>query len=190
MLNVTRDILSKLDDDVLVKQRRFLKFLACLMFLGGVLFILFPYVSGGVLSIIVGGILMCSGVALAVGMFKNRVHNFWPVVSGVVVSIAYFFDGVFFYYCTRIRCFLQLQLFLACLFCFGGVIRLTTFFKHRKEKKVWLQGVIGILDLFIAWCFITATPQASIYMVSMVTGIELMLSGISCAYIANQFRKT
>ncbi len=76
MLNVTRDILSKLDDDVLVKQRRFLKFLACLMFLGGVLFILFPYVSGGVLSIIVGGILMCSGVALAVGMFKNRVHNF------------------------------------------------------------------------------------------------------------------
>lgn len=34
MLNVTRDILSKLDDDVLVKQRRFLKFLACLMFLG------------------------------------------------------------------------------------------------------------------------------------------------------------
>ena len=80
--------------------------------------------------------------------------------------------------------------FLACLFCLGGIIRLTNFFKHRKEKKVWLQGVIGILDLFIAWCFITATPQASIYMVSMVTGIELMLSGISCAYIANQFRKT
>ena len=95
MLNVTRDILSKLDDDVLVKQRRFLKFLACLMFLGGILFILFPYVSGGVLSIIVGVILMCSGVALAIGMFKNRVHNFWPVVSGVVISIAYFLMGYF-----------------------------------------------------------------------------------------------
>ncbi|MBJ9237649.1 MULTISPECIES: HdeD family acid-resistance protein [Citrobacter] len=188
MLNVTRDILSKLDDDVLVKQRRFLKFLACLMFLGGVLFILFPYVSGGVLSIIVGGILMCSGVALTVGMFKNRVHNFWPVVSGIVVSIAYFLIGYFFITAPELGVF-AIATFLACLFCLGGIIRLTNFFKHRKEKKVWLQGVIGILDLFIAWCFITATPQASIYMVSMVTGIELMLSGISCAYIANQFRK-
>lgn len=188
MLNVTRDILSKLDDDVLVKQRRFLKFLACLMFLGGILFILFPYVSGGVLSIIVGVILMCSGVALAIGMFKNRVHNFWPVVSGVVVSIAYFLMGYFFITAPELGIF-AIATFLACLFCLGGVIRLTTFFKWRKDKKVWLQGVIGILDLFIAWCFITAAPQASIYMVSMVTGIELMLSGISCVFIANQFRK-
>ncbi|HGB5295129.1 TPA: HdeD family acid-resistance protein [Salmonella enterica subsp. diarizonae serovar 61:l,v:z35] len=185
MLNVTRDILSKLDDDVLVKQRRFLKFLACLMFFG---VILFPYVSGGVLSIIVGGILMCSGVALAIGMFKNRVHNFWPVVSAIVVSIAYFLMGYFFITAPELGIF-AIATFLACLFCLGGIIRLTTFFKRRKEKKVWLQGVIGVLDLFIAWCFITAAPQASIYMVSMVTGIELMLSGISCVFIANQFRK-
>ena len=57
MLNVTRDILSKLDDDVLVKQRRFLKFLACLMFLGGSAFVLFPYVSEACSIIIVGGFL-------------------------------------------------------------------------------------------------------------------------------------
>ncbi|POT58608.1 acid-resistance protein [Citrobacter amalonaticus] len=188
MLNVTRDILSKLDDDVVVKQRRFLRFLACLMFPGGVLFILFPYVSGGVLSILVGGILMCSGIALTIGLFKNRSHNFWSVVAGVLVSVAYILMGYFFITAPELGVF-AIATFLACLFCLGGVIRLTSFFKLRKDKKAWLQGVIGILDLFIAWCFITASPQASIYMVSMVTGIELMLSAISFAYIANQFRK-
>lgn len=189
MLNVTRDILSQLDDSVLVKQRRFLKFLAGLMFVGGVLFILFPYISGGILSIIVGVVLICSGVALAMGLFQNRVHNFWPVVSGVVISLAYILMGYFFITAPELGIF-AIATFLACLFCLGGVVRLTNVFKHRKDKGVWLQGVIGILDLFIAWCFITATPQASIYMVSMVTGIELMLSGVSCAYIATQFRKS
>lgn len=188
MLNVTRDILSKLDDNVLVKQRRFLMFLACLMLLGGVLFIIFPYVSGGVLSISTGGILMCGGVALVIGLFKNRIHNFWSVVSGFVVSVAYFLMGYFFITAPEQGVF-AIATFLACLFLLGGIIRLSTFIRRYKDKKVWLQGIIGILDLFIAWCFITATPQVSIYMVSMVIGIELMLSGVSCFFIANQFRK-
>lgn len=188
MLNVTQDILSRLDDGVLVKQRRLLKFVAVLMFIGGVLFILFPYVSGSVLSVLVGGILMCSGIALTVGLFKNRNHNFWPVVSGIVISIAYILMGYFFITAPELGVF-AIATFLACLFCLGGIIRLTTFFKFRKQKKFWLQGVIGILDLFIAWCFISAAPQASIYMVSMVTGIELIFSALSCAQIANLFRK-
>lgn len=189
MLNVAQEILSKLDDAVLVKQRRFLKFLAFLMFIGGVLFILFPYVSGGVLTVTVGGILMCCGIALSIGLFKNRTHNFWPVVSGVIVSIAYILMGLFFITAPGLGIF-AIATFLAVLFGLGGIIRLTTFFKLFREKQGWLQGIVGALDLFIAWCFISTTPQASIYMVSMVTGIELMFSAIGCVYIANQFRKS
>ena len=62
-------------------------------------------------------------------------------------------------------------------------------FNHRQVKGRWLQIVIGVLDLLIAWCFIGAAPQASVVMVSLVVGIELMVSAMGCWSLVRLFTK-
>ncbi|SPX09430.1 Acid resistance membrane protein HdeD [Escherichia coli] len=67
-----------------------------LLFIVGLLCISFPFVSGDILSTVVGALLICSGIALIVGLFSNRSHNFWPVLSGFLVAVAYLLIGYFF----------------------------------------------------------------------------------------------
>lgn len=186
MLNISQDIVSKLDVSILEKQKNLLRFIACLMFIGGVLFIIFPFFSGDVLSMVLGVVLICSSIAFIAVMIKNRVHNFWPVVSGILVSIAYVVMGYIFITAPELGMF-AIATLLACLFSLGGVIRIMAWFRQRHIKGSWLQVVIGVLDLFIAWCFISAAPQASIMMVSMVVGIELIISAFSCFGLARLF---
>lgn len=189
MLNITSEMLSKLDDNMLLNKHKFLNFLAFLMFVSGVLFFLFPYISSYVTILIIGVVFMSCGIVLSIALLKNRLHNFWSVVSGILVSIAYILMGYFFITAPVLGIF-TIATFLACLFCLGGVIRLAIFFKFHKVHNFWLLAIIGILDLFIAWCFLSATPQDSIYMVSMVIGFELIFSAISCVNLANLFRKS
>ncbi|ADO50289.1 HdeD family acid-resistance protein [[Enterobacter] lignolyticus] len=189
MLNISQDIVSKLDVSILKKQKKLLIFIACLMFIGGILFIIFPFFSGDILSVILGVVLICSSIAFIAVMFKNRVHNFWPVVSGILVSIAYMVMGYFFITAPELGMF-AIATLLACLFSLGGIIRIMAWFRQRQVKGSWLQVVIGVLDLFIAWCFISAAPQASIVMVSMVVGIELIISAFSCFGLARLFSQS
>lgn len=189
MLNISQDIVSKLDVSILKKQKNLLIFIACLMFIGGILFIIFPFFSGDILSIILGVVLICSSIAFIAVMIKNRVHNFWPVVSGILVSIAYLVMGYFFITAPELGMF-AIATLLACLFSLGGIIRIMAWFRQRQVKGSWLQVVIGVLDLFIAWCFISAAPQASIVMVSMVVGIELIISAFSCFGLARLFSQS
>ena len=186
MLSISRDLVSKLNVNVIRKQKNLLRFIACLMFIAGILFIVFPFFSGAILSVILGGVLICSSIAWVAIMLKNRVHNFWPVVSGVLVSLAYIMMGYFFITSPEMGMF-AIATLLAALFLFGGVIRIMAWFKQRKEAGSWMQLVIGILDLFIAWCFISAAPQTSIVMVSLVVGIELIVSALSCLSLVRQF---
>lgn len=188
MFYINQDVLAKLDIGMLEKQRKLLLFIAGLMIIAGLLFIIFPFVSGTVLSIVLGVVLIGSGIAYIAVMIKNRIHNLWPLISGLLVSIAYIVMGYFFITAPALGIF-AIATFLACLFFLGGLLRLIGWFRLRQVKGSWMQAVTGILDLIIAWCFISATPQASIVMVSLVVGIELIVSGFSCFGLAQLFNK-
>ena len=94
MLYIDKATILKFDLEMLKKHRRAIQFIAVLLFIVGLLCISFPFVSGDILSTVVGALLICSGVALIVGLFSNRSHNFWPVLSGVLdIVIAWIFLG-------------------------------------------------------------------------------------------------
>jgi len=188
MLNISRDIIAKLNVNVIRKQRNLLGFISCLMLIAGILFIVFPFYSEAVLSVILGAVLICGSIAWIAIMFKNRAHNWWAVISGVLVSIAYIMMGYFLITAPQIGMFAMATL-LAGLFLLGGVIRIMAWYRQRKETGSMMQLIIGVLDLFIAWCFITAMPQASVVMVSLVVGIELIISAFSCFALAKQFNQ-
>ena len=96
MLNINQEIIAKLDVQMLEKQKNLLRIIAVLMFISGVLLIVYPFISGEILAMILGIVLICSCIAYAAIMIKNRLHNFWPVVSGVLICIAYAVMGYLF----------------------------------------------------------------------------------------------
>ena len=183
MLYIDKATILKFDLDMLKKHRRAIQFIAVLLFIVGLLCISFPFVSGDILSTVVGALLICSGIALIVGLFSNRSHNFWPVLSGFLVAIGYFFIrapelGIF-----------AIAAFIAGLFCVAGVIRLMSWYRQRSMKGSWLQLVIGVLDIVIAWIFLGATPMVSVTLVSTLVGIELIFSAASLFSFASLFVK-
>ena len=158
------------------------------LFIVGLLCISFPFVSGDILSTVVGALLICSGIALIVGLFSNRSHNFWPVLSGFLVAVAYLLIGYFFIRAPELGIF-AIAAFIAGLFCVAGVIRLMSWYRQRSMKGSWLQLVIGVLDIVIAWIFLGATPMVSVTLVSTLVGIELIFSAASLFSFASLFVK-
>lgn len=112
MLYIDKATILKFDLDMLKKHRRAIQFIAVLLFIVGLLCISFPFVSGDILSTVVGALLICSGIALIVGLFSNRSHNFWPVLSGFLVAVAYLLIGYFFIRAPELG-----------IFCYCGVYR-------------------------------------------------------------------
>lgn len=188
MLNIDKAAIMKFDLDMMQKHRRTFQGIAALLFIVGLLCICFPFVSGDILSTVVGALLICSGVALIVGLFTNRSHNFWPVLSGLLVAIAYLLIGYFFIRAPELGIF-AIAAFIAGLFFVGGIIRLMTWYRLRQNKGSWMQLVIAVLDILIAWLFLGATPLVSVTMVATLVGIELIFSAASLFSIAQCFVK-
>ena len=182
MLYIDKATILKFDLEMLKKHRRAIQFIAVLLFIVGLLCISFPFVSGDILSTVVGALLICSGIALIVGLFSNRSHNFWPVLSGFLVAVAYLLIGYFFIRAPELGIF-AIAAFIAGLFCVAGVIRLMSWYRQRSMKGSGLQLVIGVLDIVIAWIFLGAT------LVSTLVGIELIFSAASLFSFASLFVK-
>ena len=62
-------------------------------------------------------------------------------------------------------------------------------YRQRSMKGSWLQLVIGVLDIVIAWIFLGATPMVSVTLVSTLVGIELIFSAASLFSFASLFVK-
>ena len=53
----------------------------------------------------------------------------------------------------------------------------------------WLQFVIGVLDLIIAWMLIGSGPAASVTLVTAIVGIEMLVSSFALFQAANLFKR-
>ena len=63
MLYIDKATILKFDLEMLKKHRRAIQFIAVLLFIVGLLCISFPFVSGDILSTVVGALLICSGMS-------------------------------------------------------------------------------------------------------------------------------
>ena len=133
MLYIDKATILKFDLEMLKKHRRAIQFIAVLLFIVGLLCISFPFVSGDILSTVVGALLICSGIALIVGLFSNRSHNFWPVLSGFLVAVAYLLIGYFFIRAPELGIF-AIAAFIAGLFCVAGVIDYLHYYRSFKTE--------------------------------------------------------
>lgn len=179
MLNMDRNLFPGLDSNLLRKQRVPLMIIAFILLIGGIFCLMNPFVSGVVLSSLIGVVFIVSGISLIYVMFANRNNNFWPVLAGIVMGAAYILMGYVFITNPAVGIF-TLSVILATLFAVAGVIRLSAGFKMRGINSGWLQIIIGILDLIIAVIFITAGPVTSVTLVTTIVGIEMLFSSFAC----------
>ncbi|MBW7982770.1 HdeD family acid-resistance protein [Enterobacillus tribolii] len=187
MLNIDRSRLSRLDPGLLRKQRTTLLVLSLLLLLGGIFCLINPLASGAVLSIVVGILFLLSGITLIASMISNRSGNLWPMIAGILMGIAYLVMGYVFV-TNPAAGILTLAFFLGVLFLLGGVIRLITGFKLRGVSGSWVQILIGVLDLIIAYLLLSAGPLTSMTMLITFVGIELLFSSFSCFMLAGLFK--
>ena len=126
-----------------------------------------------------GALLICSGIALIVGLFSNRSHNFWPVLSGFLVAVAYLLIAIS-SSAHRSWHFCHCGIYCRFVLCCRGYSP-DDWYRQRSMKGSWLQLVIGVLDIVIAWIFLGATPMVSVTLVSTLVGIELILAPPACS---------
>ncbi|CNI48946.1 MULTISPECIES: HdeD family acid-resistance protein [Yersinia] len=188
MLNIDRKYLMDIDEGTLKKQRLIMRIIAVLLLLGGIFCLINPLASGAALSTIIGILLLLSGIALIIGMIANRSHNLWPMVTGILVGVAYIVMGYVFITNPTIG-MISLAIVLGVLFAFGGVMRLITGFKTWGLPGAWLQILLGVLDLFITYLLVSAGPLMSITMVTTLVGIEMLFSSFSCFMVAGLFKR-
>lgn len=189
MLNIDQKYLTNLDESALKKQRIFMRIVAVLLLLGGIFCLINPLASGAALSMVIGILLLLSGIAMIVSMIANRSDNFWPMVAGILLGVAYIVMGYVFITNPAIG-MISLAVVLAVLFAFGGVLRLINGFKDLKRPGAWLQILLGVLDLVITYLLVSAGPLMSITMVTTLVGIEMLFSSFSCFMVASLFKRS
>ncbi|EEQ01201.1 hypothetical protein yrohd0001_16280 [Yersinia rohdei ATCC 43380] len=177
-----------LGEGTLKKQRIIMRVIAVLLLLGGIFCLINPLASGAALSTIIGILLLLSGIALIVGMISNRTHNLWPMVTGILLGIAYIVMGYVFITNPAVG-MISLAIVLGVLFAFGGVMRLITGYKTWGLPGAWLQILLGVLDLIITYLLVSAGPLMSITMVTTLVGIEMLFSSFSCFMVASLFKR-
>lgn len=155
MLYIDKATILKFDLEMLKKHRRAIQFIAVLLFIVGLLCISFPFVSGDILSTVVGALLICSGIALIVGLFSNRSHNFWPVLSGFLVTSRLFIDRLFLHPRTGAGHFCHCGIYCRFVLCCRGYSPdelVSSAFNERQlaTARYWCAGYRHCLD--IPWC--------------------------------------
>jgi uncharacterized membrane protein HdeD (DUF308 family) len=83
-----------------------------------------------------------------------------------------------------------MAVYLAVLFALGGIVRLIAGYKLREVSGSWLQYVIGILDLIIAWMLFSADPMTSVVLVTTIVGIEMLFSSFGLFQVARQLKRS
>lgn len=178
-----------IDEQSLKKQRTPLLIISILLLLGGIFCLFSPFASGAALSMVMGIFLLLSGFGLIFGMIANRVQNTWPMIGGILLGVAYLIIGYVFITTPAVGIF-AMAVYLAVLFALGGIVRLIAGYKLRDVSGSWLQYVIGILDLIIAWMLFSADPMTSVVLVTIIVGIEMLFSSFGLFQVARQLKRS
>jgi len=159
---------------------------AILIILAGILAISLPFASGIAITILVGWLLVVSGVFHIADAFhaKGAGSFIWRLLIGIVFIVGGL-DIAF----VPLRGLFTLTFVLAIILLVQGVISLISFFRHRTMHGAgWIlfNGVVTILLGLLIWW---DGPGAAVWVIGTLVGIHLIFNGISRLMIWSAVRK-
>lgn len=174
MVYIDSDTISKLSLQVLSKYKKIVLFLAMLFLLCGTLCLLIPVYSGIALSYLIGSLFFISGIYSFVSALAFR-KSTSSLFSLFLFGIIYIFLGINFLSSPVIGMNI-ISLVICILFLLGGISRLTTAFKNSEIVGRYWCIFIGILDLSIAFIWLSASENTTYILTVMLIGLELVLT--------------
>jgi uncharacterized membrane protein HdeD (DUF308 family) len=159
---------------------------AILIILAGIIAIAIPFASGIAIAIVIGWLLVISGVFHLADAFhaKGAGAVLWRALIGLVFIIGGI-DIAFF----PLRGLFTLTFVLGIILLVQGVISIVSFFGHRRMHGAgWIlfNGVVSILLGGLIWY---DGPGAAVWIIGTLVGIHLIFNGITRLMIWSAVRK-
>jgi uncharacterized membrane protein HdeD (DUF308 family) len=172
--------------DVIKRHSTWYLLQGVLMVLAGFLALIFPVVSSVAVVLVLGWLLVVSGVFQAISLIgASNVPHFWLQLISVTLSILI---GVLF-----IRDpgdgLLTLTFLLIVFFMVGGMAKVIFALTIRPFPNwgwVLASGGVGVLLAFYLW---SSLPVTAAWLLGLLIGIQLVSEGAAQAYMAWQVRK-
>ena len=148
--------------------------LGIVMLIAGTAAIIFPFFASLAVELLIGWVLLFSGIAGIVHAFSTRKWNGF-VLSLLIALLSLGVGIVLLIY--PLTGLLSLTLLITAFFLAGGIIRIVLALKLRPfDHWGWLLFG-GILDLILATLIITQWPEAAALIVGLLVGIDLIFTG-------------
>ena len=151
-------------------------FVAAAFILLGLFAIVEPAVAGLAAAVLVGWLLLFSGVAHVVGAFFVERHG-WSRLWTVLLGVLYVVGGA--YFVTHPLLGLgTLTLFLAAILIMEAAVRLLIYMRLRREgASGWLAVNAGI-TLLLGLMIWSQWPASAVWAVGMMIGVNLLMTGL------------
>jgi uncharacterized membrane protein HdeD (DUF308 family) len=145
-----------------------------LLIIAGIIAIMSPLFAGVAASLVIGWIILFSGIMHLVYAWSERgaVSILWQLLIGVVYLLAAFFI------ITRpLSGLVTLTLVLGFYIVFEGVIELAAYFQMRHFRaSIWFLAD-GVISLILAALIFAHFPSSSSWAVGTIVGVSLLFSG-------------
>ena len=160
--------------------------LSVLLIVFGLLAILSPTVTSVSVTLVIGWLILVSGMVQVVHAFQSKGigHIAWKLL----IAACYLIAGIF----LLSHPFLGLAgltLALAVFFLAQGVMDIITYLSTaRRGASGWIL-VDGIVTLLLSWMIWNRWPAASLWTIGTLVGISMVMTGTTRLMLALAFRK-
>ncbi len=160
---------------------------AVLIIFIGILAISLPLASGIGITIVVGWLLVLSGIFHVADAF--HAHSAGSVAWRMLVGIVYILVGLDLAF-VPLRGLLTLTFLLGIMLLVQGIIGIVSFFRHRTLPGASWILINAIITLLLGGIIWWDGPRAAVWVIGTLVGVNLIFSGISRLMIWGALRKS
>ena len=147
----------------------------------GVLAILFPFVTGVSLSILLGAALVVGALVHLASAFSGR--GWKGFVAQTLLAVLYAVAGILLI-ANPVVGLTTLTILLVAFLLVDGIFEIVMGFRIRSEKGWGGLVVSGVLALVIAGLVFASWPASAAWAVGLLFGANLFVTGLSMVYVA------
>lgn len=158
-----------------------------LLVVAGILAIIYPVISSGAVVILLGWLLIASGLLQGLSLLgARRVPHFWLQLISVILAILI----GFLFLRDPAQGLMTLALLLIIFFMMEGISKVVFALTIRPFPNwgwVLASGLVGILLALILWA---SLPVTAVWLIGLLLGVNLISIGAAIGYLAWQVRKS
>ncbi len=180
---------TTLDNTTLQKHSRWFMIYGIVLALAGVAAIILPGIASLATAIMLGWLLLFSGVIGLFAVFQTgrSAPNFW---WELLTAVLYLLAGLSLIF-SPLAGVLTLTILLAAYLFAAGVMKLIMAFGHKRDIPGAWRWVLfsAVLDIGLGLVIFLGLPGSAIWVLGLMVGINLLMTGISLAVAATCTKK-